>query len=244
MLRYLHGNFHQSLVKGCFGAVNSLALPTCLAEGREMQDMLNEWLVRARGCGDIDNICFGVPLHCWNPLITHIRFSESYHCFFKVMPGLHLFKKIIIAIEFVGQARVSPTAIFPKSASDNHHYISLPLLPISPHLDHHICWFTLLGQWSHWDVRPWGVGPLTVIPLSEHHYFYCLFMVITIHEGIKRCPGKSLESQAYSSLLPLCSSNSNSSVEIRVHYSCQFSNSFHCLLDCCHWKPQMPRWQV
>lgn len=122
-----------------------------------MQDMLNEQLVRARGCGDIDSICFGVPLHYWNPLITHIKFSESYHCFFKVMPGLHLLKKIIIAIEFVGQARVSPTAIFPESASDNHHCIPLPLLPTSPH-----------PRPSHLLIYiPWPVESLKTFVLEE-----------------------------------------------------------------------------
>lgn len=122
-------------------------------------------------------------------------------------------KNSFLTVELVGQARVSPAAIIPESASANLHYIPLSLIPASPHPWPSHLLIYVACSWRHWALHPWGVKPVVTIPFSE----CLLLMVITSHASIKRCPGESLKSQNFS-LLPLGSSNSSSSVIIRVSY--------------------------
>lgn len=65
MLRYLYSNFHQSLVEAALGVIIRWHFQTVLLEDRgfdSKRQATANWVVRARGYVDIDNICFGLSL--------------------------------------------------------------------------------------------------------------------------------------------------------------------------------------
>lgn len=71
------------------------------------------------------------------------------------------YKKCVIVVEFTGQARVSPTAVIPESASDNHHYFPLPLIPTFPHprLSHPLIYVACpVESLRHSSLRSWTLG--------------------------------------------------------------------------------------
>lgn len=114
----------------------------------------------------------------------------------------------------MGQTSISPAVIIPESASSHHHYIPLPLILASPPPRSSVECVAYLAQTLRPSLRCWT---MTAIPWSECGYFGHLLMLVSSHESIiSWLPGGSLDIQIYASLLPMCSSDSRSSVIIRV----------------------------
>lgn len=182
--------------------MNSLAVPTCLARRQRNSGHVN-WVV-------------GKGKRTWGHW-QHLLWCTPYTTEIHSLPMLSSLS-LIIASSRWWLVKMSLKELLSWSSWDKLEYPLMQLflslqgiiiitslyhlfhLPLT--LDHRIWGFTLLAQWSHWDVHPWRIEPLTTIPLSECCYFCSLFVVITW--GHQEMPW----SQTYTSLLPLCSSNS------------------------------------